>query len=93
MGYNFLLWVNGVFNAVRRRLGFGYWSLSAYIKHKVKQATSAIARFEDAVVRHARGLQCDGVVCGHIHEAWGQTSKVGGTEIINLGPSGRLIEV
>jgi Icc-related predicted phosphoesterase len=33
------------------------------------------------------------VVCGHIHEAWGQTSKVGGTEIINLGPSGRLIEV
>ena len=67
VGYNFLLWVNGVFNAVRRRLGFGYWSLSAYIKHKVKQATSAIARFEDAVVRHARGLQCDGVVCGHIH--------------------------
>ncbi|MES2789427.1 MAG: UDP-2,3-diacylglucosamine diphosphatase [Planctomycetota bacterium] len=66
-GYNFLLWVNGAFNACRRRLGFGYWSLSAYIKHKVKQATSAIARFEDAVIRHARDLQCDGVVCGHIH--------------------------
>jgi Icc-related predicted phosphoesterase len=32
-------------------------------------------------------------VCGHIHEAWGQTSQVGGTEIINLGPSGRYIEV
>lgn len=32
-------------------------------------------------------------VCGHIHEAWGQTSRVGGTEIINLGPSGRYIEV
>ncbi len=67
VGYNFLLWVNGIFNACRRRLGFGYWSLSAYIKHKVKQATSAIARFEDAVVRHARDRQCDGVVCGHIH--------------------------
>jgi hypothetical protein len=67
VGYNFLLWVNGVCNAIRRRLGFGYWSLSAYIKHKVKQATSAIARFEDAVVRHARDLQCDGVVCGHIY--------------------------
>lgn len=33
------------------------------------------------------------VVCGHIHEAWGQTSTIGGTEIINLGPSGRFIEV
>ncbi len=32
-------------------------------------------------------------VCGHIHEAWGQTSQVGGTGIINLGPSGRYIEV
>ena len=33
------------------------------------------------------------VVCGHIHEAWGQTSRVGDTEIINLGPSGRYIEI
>jgi uncharacterized protein len=32
-------------------------------------------------------------VCGHIHEAWGQTSEVDGTEIINLGPSGRYIEI
>ncbi len=67
VGYNFLLWFNGVFNACRQRLGFGYWSLSAYIKHKVKQATSAISRFEDAVSRHARDRRCDGVVCGHIH--------------------------
>lgn len=67
VGYNFLLWFNGVFNACRQRLGFGYWSLSAYIKHKVKQATSAISRFEDAVARHARDRHCDGVVCGHIH--------------------------
>jgi Icc-related predicted phosphoesterase len=32
-------------------------------------------------------------VCGHIHEAWGQTSTVGDTEIINLGPAGRYIEI
>lgn len=32
-------------------------------------------------------------VCGHIHEAWGQTSRVGGTEIVNLGPAGRFIEL
>jgi uncharacterized protein len=32
-------------------------------------------------------------VCGHIHEAWGAEDEVGPTKVINLGPSGRLIEV
>ncbi|HSD25012.1 MAG TPA: metallophosphoesterase family protein [Solirubrobacterales bacterium] len=31
-------------------------------------------------------------VCGHIHEAWGAEDEVGSTKVINLGPSGRLIE-
>jgi Icc-related predicted phosphoesterase len=32
-------------------------------------------------------------VCGHIHEAWGQRSRIGGTEIANLGPPGAEFEV
>jgi uncharacterized protein len=32
-------------------------------------------------------------VCGHIHESWGVESEIGSTPVINLGPSGRLIEV
>ncbi len=32
-------------------------------------------------------------VCGHIHEAWGQSSTVGATEVVNLGPSGRYFEI
>jgi Icc-related predicted phosphoesterase len=32
-------------------------------------------------------------VCGHIHEAWGAEDDVGPTKVINLGPSGRLIDV
>jgi uncharacterized protein len=32
-------------------------------------------------------------VCGHIHEAWGAEDQVGPTTVINLGPSGRLIDV
>lgn len=31
-------------------------------------------------------------VCGHIHEAWGSEDEIGQTHVINLGPSGRLIE-
>ncbi len=33
------------------------------------------------------------VVCGHIHEAWGERSRVGPTEIANLGPGGAEFEL
>jgi len=32
-------------------------------------------------------------VCGHIHEAWGAEEDIGPTTVINLGPSGRMIDV
>ncbi len=32
-------------------------------------------------------------VCGHIHEAWGERSRIGDTEIANLGPAGAEFEV
>jgi Icc-related predicted phosphoesterase len=32
-------------------------------------------------------------VCGHIHEAWGQTSSIGPTAVHNLGPSGKILEL
>jgi UDP-2,3-diacylglucosamine pyrophosphatase LpxH len=67
--YDWLLWLNRHFNAIRARLGFGYWSLSQYLKHKVKNAVSFISDFERVLVREARRRGYDGVVCGHIHHA------------------------
>ena len=32
-------------------------------------------------------------VCGHIHDAWGSEEEIGPTRVINLGPSGRLLDV
>lgn len=32
-------------------------------------------------------------VCGHIHESWGERSKIGGTEIANLGPKGVYFDI
>ena len=32
-------------------------------------------------------------VCGHIHEAWGERSAIGPTEIANLGPHGTELEI
>ena len=67
--YDLLLWLNRWLNVARRRLGFPYWSLSRYLKHKVKEAVSYIGKFEEAVVRAAREKGAHGVVCGHIHNA------------------------
>ncbi len=67
--YAIVLWLNTWFNRVRRRLGFGYWSLSAFLKGKVKNAVQFVADFEAAVSEEARRRGLDGVVCGHIHKA------------------------
>ncbi len=67
--YQFTLRLNQWLNSARARLGLPYWSLSRYLKLKVKRAVSFIGDFETAVIREARRRQYDGVVCGHIHHA------------------------
>lgn len=67
--YSLLLRLNIAFNAVRRRLGLPYWSLSAHLKRRVKNAVEFVCRFEEAVAHAARERGADGVVCGHIHTA------------------------
>jgi UDP-2,3-diacylglucosamine pyrophosphatase LpxH len=59
--------LNSVVNSVRRFLRLPYWSLSAYLKNRVKKAVEFISHFEEAVVREARARNCQGVICGHIH--------------------------
>lgn len=67
--YDAALVINTWFNAVRRMFGRPYWSLSAYLKHKVKNAVQFIYDFEKTVADEARKREVDGVVCGHIHRA------------------------
>lgn len=67
--YEFTLKLNRWFNYLRARLGLPYWSLSRFLKHKVKRAVSFISDFEEAVAHEARRRGLDGVVCGHIHHA------------------------
>ena len=63
-----LSWNEMLFKA-RKALGLPYWSLSAWLKHKVKNAVEFISRFEEVVAAEARRRGVDGVVCGHIHHA------------------------
>jgi len=83
VGYDVLLVLNRWFNRGRRLLGLPYWSLSAYVNHRVKRAVNFITAFESALTHEAsrRGLQ--GVVCGHIHRA--EMRDVGGVLYCNTG--------
>ncbi len=81
--YNAALRLNIGVNFVRRKFGFGYWSLSAWAKHKVKNAVSFIGRFEEALALEAKKSGVDGVICGHIHHA--DMHDHYGTRYINTG--------
>jgi UDP-2,3-diacylglucosamine pyrophosphatase LpxH len=50
-------------------LGYPYWSLSAFLKTRVKDAVKFISDFEHAMAEEAKRRGLDGVVCGHIHKA------------------------
>ncbi|MGE4429637.1 MAG: UDP-2,3-diacylglucosamine diphosphatase [Sphingobium sp.] len=65
--YYLLLKANKAFNRIRKWMGMPYWSLSAYIKRRVKNAVQYVCSFEEAVAHEAAGRGVDGVVCGHIH--------------------------
>jgi UDP-2,3-diacylglucosamine pyrophosphatase LpxH len=65
--YAMLLVLNRWVNGWRRWMNQPYWSLSAYLKFKVKNAVKYIAEYEAAVAAAARRRGADGVVCGHIH--------------------------
>jgi len=67
--YDVAIAVNRLFNALRRRFGFPYWSLSQWAKLKVKNAVNYIGEFERTLADEARRHAVDGVICGHIHHA------------------------
>jgi UDP-2,3-diacylglucosamine pyrophosphatase LpxH len=67
--YTGLLKINSFFNLFRRRMGVSYWSLSSFLKRKVKQAVEFISSFKKFIVDQAVRHDADIVVCGHIHHA------------------------
>jgi len=81
--YGLLLRLNIVFNALRRRLRMPYWSLSAYLKKRVKNAVQYVSSYEEAVAHEALQRGLDGIVCGHIHSA--EIRDIGGIAYYNDG--------
>lgn len=69
VAYHHVLNLNRWLNLLRRRLGMGYWSYSAYLKSKAKAAVQYVTEYERAMLQLARAEGVDGVICGHIHRA------------------------
>ena len=81
--YEFTLKLNRHLNSWRARFGMPYWSLSAYLKQKVKTALNYVTDFEVAVAHEAKRRGHQGVVCGHIHRA--EMREINGTLYCNDG--------
>lgn len=78
-----LLALNTILYNLRRRLGFGYWSLSAFLESQVKNDLKFIDRFEHSVAGEAKRRNVNGVICGHIHKA--EMREIDGVIYINDG--------
>jgi UDP-2,3-diacylglucosamine pyrophosphatase LpxH len=81
--YDVAIFLNTHFNRVRRALGFGYWSFSAWAKLRVKNAVNFIGAFERELAGEARKRGADGVICGHIHHP--SIRDIDGVAYVNTG--------
>ncbi|GAB4181114.1 MAG: UDP-2,3-diacylglucosamine diphosphatase [Wenzhouxiangellaceae bacterium] len=81
--YDWLLKANRVVNWVRGKLKKDYWSLAAFLKHKVKNAVQYIGQYEEILAGEAERRGVDGLICGHIHRA--EISQIGDVHYLNCG--------
>ncbi len=81
--YEFVLWCDQPLNWARRLFGFHFWSLSAFMKTRVKAAASYIGEFETALAAEAARRNMHGVICGHVHQP--ADRLIGGVRYMNCG--------
>lgn len=75
--------INKTYNKLRRVLGLDYWSLSKYLKSKVKDAISFINDFKYLAIKKLDETNCDSIMIGHIHTP--AIEKIGDKNYYNCG--------
>jgi len=65
--YEFSIAINKAYNAVRRLFGFDYWSLSAYLKTKVKNVIKFINEYKKMADDKLKEVNCTSLMMGHTH--------------------------
>jgi UDP-2,3-diacylglucosamine pyrophosphatase LpxH len=90
-GYDLLILLNRLVNAILKVFGQEKMSLSKKIKNGVKKAVSWIQDFEQTAAELAIEKKYDYVICGHIHQPQKRTIQSKNGEVIYLN-SGDWIE-
>jgi UDP-2,3-diacylglucosamine pyrophosphatase LpxH len=65
--YSVILFCSRPVSWVRALLGMRRWSLATWLKSRVGNAKTYVARYEQAAAHAAAARGFDGIVCGHIH--------------------------
>ena len=81
--YDTILSLNSKFNWILHRMGIGYFSLSRFLKRKVKKAVDFMFQFEVNLATYCKKRGYDGVICGHIHHA--EIKEIDGVIYMNDG--------
>lgn len=81
--YEFSFKINKAYNWFRKLVGLEYWSLSQYLKYKVKNAITFINDFKILSLRKLDEVDCDSIMIGHIHTP--AIEKIGEKTYYNTG--------
>jgi UDP-2,3-diacylglucosamine pyrophosphatase LpxH len=81
--YEFSFKINKTYNWFRRIFGLEYWSLSQYLKSKVKNAITFINDFKILSLKKLDEVNCDSIMIGHIHTP--AIEKIGEKSYYNTG--------
>lgn len=83
IAYQWLLNLNRLYDRWRAWRGLEQFSLSQFVKARVKSAVNFVCCFEEQLVSLARKKGYRGVICGHIHTA--ADKEIDGVHYINSG--------
>jgi UDP-2,3-diacylglucosamine pyrophosphatase LpxH len=81
--YEFSFKINKAYNWLRKIVGLQYWSLSQYLKYKVKNAITFINDFKILSLRKLDEVDCNSIMIGHIHTP--AIEKIGEKTYYNTG--------
>lgn len=81
--YEFSFKINKTYNWLRKMFGLDYWSLSQYLKYKVKNAITFINDFKILSLKKLDEVDCDSIMIGHIHTP--AIEKIGEKTYYNTG--------
>ena len=67
LGYELSIKINKFYNKFRKIFGLNYWSLSSYLKHKVKNIVKFLMEYKKMTEQIIVEKNCDSIMMGHTH--------------------------